>query len=138
MKYVPLHANLVMTMRHIITYLILLIGIAYTHAMPIHAYDAPATQGFRSHKILSAGTVYQGTTYTPFDNSAPSEYSEVGQSYSPNKAPGGPRKGKITGPDTPPADQYPIGEPWILALFAAAFAGVILWKRRKAVKGGKD
>lgn len=125
-----MHANLVMTMRHITTYVLLLIGITCAYAVPIYEYDTPATQGFQSHKILNAGTVYQGTTYAPFDDAAPSDYSEVGGSYSPNNAPSGPRRGKITGPDTPPANEYPIGEPWILMIFGALFAGVIAWKKR--------
>ena len=132
-----MHANLVTTMRHIFTYLILLIGIAYAYAVPIYEYDTPAAQGFQSHKVISAGTIYQGTTYAPFDDAAPSEYSEVGQSYSPNKAPGGPRKGKITGPDTDPANQYPIGEPWILAIFAVSFGVVIAIRRKRGAGLGK-
>lgn len=121
-------------MRHKITYLLLLLGFAYAYATPIYEYDTPAPQGFRSHKILNAGTLYQGTTYVPFDDAAPSDYSEVGASYSPNNAPSGPRKGKITGPDTPPANEYPVGEPWILLLFAATFAGVMTLRRKNSTQ----
>ena len=120
-------------MKHFITYLFLIIGIAYAYAVPIDEYDTAAQQGFHSHKILNAGTVYQGTTYAPFDNSAPSDYSEVGQNYSPSQAASGPRRGKITGPDTDPANQYPIGEPWILAFFAVGL-GVVIAVKRKYLK----
>ena len=118
-------------MRHIFTYLILLIGIAYAYAVPIYEYDTPAAQGFQSHKVINTGTIYQGTTYAPFDDAAPSEYSEVGQSHSPNKAPGGPRRAFDTGGEYGRADEYPIGEPWILAIFAVGFGIVIAIKRQR-------
>ena len=80
---------------------------------------------------MSSGANYGGTVYKPFDNSTPSEQSEVGASYSPNKAPGGPRRGFDTGGETGKADEYPVGEPWILAIFAAAFAGVVAIRKTK-------
>lgn len=121
-------------MRHKITYLLLLLGFAYAYATPIYEYDTPAAQGFRSHKILSAGTIYQGTTYAPFDDSAPSEQSEVGASYSPNKAPSGPRRAFDTGAETGRDEQYPVGEPWILLLFAATFGGIIAIRRKNSTQ----
>lgn len=121
-------------MRHKITYLLLLLGFAYAYATPIYEYDTPAPQGFRSHKILNAGTIYQGTTYVPFDDAAPSDYSEVGASYSPNRAPGGPRRAFDTGAETGRDEQYPVGEPWILLLFAATFAGVMALRRKNSTQ----
>ena len=116
-------------MRRKITYLFLLIGFAYACAQNFGERNYPVQQEFRSQQIMSSGSNYGGTVYKPFDNTTPSEQSEVGASYSPNKAPGGPRRDKIIGPDTPPANEYPIGEPWILLLFAAAFATGIAIKR---------
>ena len=117
-------------MRHIITYIFLLIGIAYVYAVPIDEFDTPATQGFYSHKILNAGTIYQGTTYAPFDNSAPSDYSEVGQNQSQSQAARGPRRAFDTGAEYGRDEQYPIGEPWIMAVFAVSFGVVIAIKRK--------
>ena len=51
--------------------------------------------------------------------------------YSPNNAPNGPRREKINGPDTKPADEFPVGEPWIMAALAVGFAGVIYVRRKK-------
>ena len=123
-------------MRRKITYLFLLIGFAYACAQNFGERNYgernyPVQQEFRSQQIMSSGSNYGSTVYKPFDNSTPSEQSEVGASYSPNKAPGGPRRDKITGPDTPPANEYPVGEPWILLLFAAAFAGVVAIRKTK-------
>ena len=125
-------------MRHITTYLLLMIGIACAYAVPIYEYDTPAPLGFHSHKILSAGTIYQGgTTYVPFDDAAPSDYTEVGAYHSSNRAPGsnGPRRG--FGQPTDPGYQgngYPIGDAWCLLIFGALFAGVIAWRKRNKTR----
>lgn len=118
------------TMRHRFTYLLLFIGFAYACAQDYGSQAYPAQQDFRSHQMMSSGSVYGGTVYAPFDNTTPSEQSNVG-AQSPNRAPGGPRKGFINGPDqTGPS---PVGEPWILLAFAAAFAtGIVLRKRNRA------
>ncbi len=42
----------------------------------------------------------------------------------------GPRKSFDTGGETGRSGENPIGEPWILLLFAAAATGVIAWRRR--------
>ena len=116
-------------MRRKITYLFLLIGFAYACAQDFGERSYPVQQEFQSQQIMSSGSNYGGTVYKPFDNSTPSEQSKVGASYSPNKAPGGPRRGFDIGGETGKADEYPIGEPWILAIFAAAFATGIAIKR---------
>lgn len=117
-------------MRHRFTYLLLFIGFAYACAQDYGSQAYPAQQDFRSHQMMSSGSVYGGTVYAPFDNTTPSEQSNVG-AQSPNRAPGGPRRGFINGPDqTGPS---PVGEPWILLAFAAAFAtGIVLRKRNRA------
>ncbi len=116
-------------MRRKITYLFLLIGFAYACAQDFGERSYPVQQEFQSQQIMSSGSNYGGTVYKPFDNSTPSEQSKVGASYSPNKAPGGPRRGFDIGGETGKADEYPVGEPWILAIFAAAFATGIAIKR---------
>lgn len=119
------------TMRHRFTYLLLFIGFAYACAQDYGSQAYPAQQDFRSHQMMSSGSVYGGTVYAPFDNTTPSEQSNVG-AQSPNRAPSGPRRGFINGPDqTGPS---PVGEPWILLAFAAAFAGGIALRKRKRVR----
>ena len=82
----------------------------------------------QSQQIMSSGTKYSGTIYTPFDNTAPSEQSAVVGSTSSRGS--GPRKDKITGPDTPPSEQFPVGEPWIMLALAAAMGGLTMLRRR--------
>lgn len=100
--------------------------------------------GMQSQQIMSSGSAYTGTVYAPFSGTTPSEANN------PAKAPGGPRRGynPETGEWTPDApdietagdygqsNESPIGEPWVMALFALAFAGVIAIRqyKRKTVK----
>lgn len=95
----------------------------------------------QSQQIMQNGQNYDGTIYAPFDNTMPSE-----QSSGPNKK-GGVRKSDgddwnsddfILGPDTPPANQSPVGEPWVLAAFALLFAGVVWLRGRKKAIGRKE
>lgn len=106
------------------------------YAQPFTPTQAPQV-AMQSQQIMQNGQNHDGTIYAPFDNTMPSE-----QSSRPNKAPGkgGVRKSDgddwnpddfITGPDTPPGQQYPIGEPWVLAIFALAFAGVVAIRKTK-------
>jgi hypothetical protein len=56
-------------------------------------------------------------------------------SYSPAKAPGGPRKDKIGGAETGQSTESPIGDAVLPLLFMAiAFGGYIAIKRRNAAK----
>lgn len=123
-------------MRRAITYFLLLVGIACTCAQDFSARNYPAQQDFQSHQIITSGTNYNGTVYAPFDNTTPSEQSEVCASYSPAKAPSGPRRNNgpgwaTDGPDANQGKQFPVGEPWVLLAFAAVFAGGIALRRRK-------
>ena len=73
---------------------------------------------------------YTGTVYEPFSSATPSE-----RAYSPAKAPGGPRRisqdGRNPGDATEATTESPIGEPWVMVLFALAFAGIIMIKKSK-------
>lgn len=120
-------------MRYICTYLLLLLACASLSAWPTNEENL-SIQTFQSQQIMNTGTSFQSTVYEPFDNTAPSEQSAVGSSSSPNRAQGkggGIRKGFDTGAEYGRDDQYPVGEPWILAAFAVLFAGVIAWRRAK-------
>ncbi|MBQ7438369.1 MAG: hypothetical protein IJV28_00145 [Paludibacteraceae bacterium] len=120
-------------MRHRFTYLLLFIGFAYACAQDYGSQAYPAQQDFRSHQMMSSGSVYGGTVYAPFDNTTPSEQSNV-VAQSPNRAPGGPRRAFDTGGEYGRPDEYPIGEPWILAVFAVAFAGGIALRKRNRAR----
>ena len=118
-------------MRRAITYFLLLIGIAYACAQDFGARNYPAQQDFQSHQIISSGANFNGTVYEPFDNTMPSEQSVVGASHSPNKAPSGPRRSFGKPDEIGQSTDSPVGEPWVLLAFAAAFAAGIALRRRK-------
>ena len=118
-------------MKRTILYFLLTLGCSYAHAISPNRYEMPAIQTFQSQQIMTSSTGYRGVVYTPFTSSLPSELSVVAGESSSGRPHGHIRRGFIIGPDTDPAQQYPIGEPWILALFAAAFAGLIALKKRK-------
>ena len=124
-------------MKRLVTYFLLLIGNAYVCAQDFSAPDYTIEQDFQSHQIMSSGSSYGGTVYAPFENATPSEQSEVGASYSPNR---GPRKSETwtpgwgdntQGPDANQGKESPVGEPWVLLAFAAAFAAGIALRRKK-------
>lgn len=122
-----------LTMKYVFTYLLLLVGLVSASASPIYAWESVNRSQMQSQQIMRSGVAYSGTIYTPFDNTSPSEYHPVAAGQD-QDASGGRhghiRKEKILGPDTPPANQSPIGEPWILALFAAIMAGIIAIKHQ--------
>jgi len=90
----------------------------------------PAIQ---SHQILQTGAAYQGTVYEPFSTTAPSEYHPVaGDQESGGRPHGHIRRGFDTGAETGRDEEYPIGEPWIMAIMAVAFGFVIARRRKRA------
>lgn len=115
-------------------------AILAVYAQPFTPTQTPQV-AMQSQQIMQNGQNHDGTIYAPFDNTMPSE-----QSSGPNKK-GGVRKSDgddwnpddfIIGPDTPPANQSPVGEPWILAAFALLFAGVVYLRGKKKAIGRKE
>ena len=97
------------------------------YAQPFTPTQTPQV-AMQSQQIMQNGQNHDGTIYAPFDNTMPSE-----QSSGPNKAPGkggGNPKTFIGGAETGQGPS-PVGEPWVLAIFALAFAGVIAIRKRK-------
>lgn len=120
-------------MKKITITILSFVGIMCAQAEPAYNTAGMSVQAenMPSQQIMSTGSAYNGTIYAPFDNTAPSQYTE--EAFAPSQQPtSGPRRGKITGPDTPPADESPIGEPWVLAAFALLFAGTVALRRHKA------
>lgn len=119
--------NMKNKIAYIITVIFLSIGFAYTQAEPLYQTAQPESQPMQSAQVMPT-TGYNGTVYAPFDASAPSEQSEAG----PSKAPGRPGNVKtfIGGGETGQGPS-PIGEPWVLAIFAILFAGVVAIRKRK-------
>ena len=104
-----------------------------------------AQQTMQSQQVMQTGGAYNGTVYEPFSNTTPSEASNPARISGPRRekidngddgegGEGG--EGWIDKPDYGGTGLSPIGEPWIMALFALAFAGVIAIRqyKRKTVK----
>ena len=93
-----------------------------------------ANEPIQSQPMMTGGS-YSGTVYEPFSNVAPSEYNSSNETYSPAKAPGGPRKGFDIGGDTPPGPS-PIGDAmWPLMLLACAYLSMrVFLKKKRAMK----
>lgn len=83
-------------------------------------------QAIQSQRIMTTGASYSGTVYAPFDNTAP---SEQGSSYSPGGS--GPHRVKIDGPQTGESTESPVGEPWCMIAFAAAFGAWMAVRKRQ-------
>ena len=87
----------------------------------------------QSQQIMQSGSNYNSTVYEPFSNTTPSEQSAVGASYSPAKAPTGPRKDIITPSNPGQKGEFPLGDAVLpLMLMAISFCGIIYLRRQKA------
>ena len=119
--------NMKNKISYIFTVIFLSIGFAYTQAETPYFQAQPETLPMQNAQVKST-TGYSGTVYAPFDASAPSDQSEANT----NQAPGKPGRVKtfIGGGETNQGPS-PIGEPWVLAIFALAFAGVVAIRKTK-------
>ena len=116
---------------YIITFIFLSIGFAYTQAEPLYPSAQLEPQPMQNAQVMPT-TGYNGTVYAPFDASAPSEQSEV-EGNSGSRPRGGIKRGGNFnyGTEYGQSNESPIGEPWVLAIFALAFAGVLSIRKRK-------
>ena len=85
----------------------------------------------QSQQLMSGGA-YNGTVYEPFDNTTPSEQSEIGASYSPGRA-ASPKKSRTPGEASSGSPDSPIGDPLVLTFFALGFAGLIFIRKRRQI-----
>ena len=107
-------------------------------SMGMNSGLATASSG-RNSSNKSGGVAYAtamsmpAMTYELFDKNAPSTYCTDENDATNELRKAGRHKlgGFVDRPDTPPANTSPVGEPWILALFAFLFSGVIAWKRMR-------
>ena len=96
---------------------------------PYSGASAQMTQvTMQSQIVYSSSSRYTPSVYSSFDTSAPSEYHPANSSSRPDK--GGPKRDKIVGPDTNQSTESPIGEPWIMLIFAAIMGLWITIKNR--------
>lgn len=98
-----------------------------THHKP--GYDPTYQEGFSTNANANSNNLAPiGATAVP--NMATTTYDEVI-----TVSPTGPNRAFDLGAETGQSGEYPIGEPMVLLLFAAAFAGTIAYKKiRPAAK----
>ena len=134
---------------HIVVICVMLVG-----AMPLSAqvystakggrYDVSYPTEYRSEQqdAYSAQQTqtnynsYQSTVYQPFESSVPSDNNPVysnsqGEDHGGRRGVSNKQNSFPDRPDTPPAEGSPVGEAWIMLLFAAAAALAIFVRQRK-------
>ena len=92
-----------------------------TSSYRVDAKVAPASEQTQRYSS------YQSTVYEPFTDALPSSAgSTTDEQFVITER----KNGFLDRPDTGQGES-PVGEPWILLLFAAAAAIVVAWRRRK-------
>lgn len=106
-------------------------GRTYTPAA--RDYQAiPSQLAMHSQQIMTTGNAYNGTVYEPFSSAMPSELSEVGsENSSEGNKPGKHIRTFIKPGETGQAEEYPIGDAWVLLLCAAVYGVWTVYRRRK-------
>ena len=103
-----------------------------TSSYRVDAKVAPASEQTQRYSS------YQSTVYEPFGNTTPSESSASSRGVSGRR--NSDYEGDVnldgwgdptTGTPGNTSGESPIGEPWIMLLFAAAAAIVVAWRKRK-------
>lgn len=137
-----------MAMKHKLIPFLFIFVFAGAHAAPAYNMSSSSTRyipsgmmqdervqsnrEMQSHMVMApSGTQYSSPVYEPFDNTTPSQLSESAATGS--SKPSGPRRIGSFGPrpDGPASPDSPVGEPWILLLFAILMAGGIAVRKRK-------
>lgn len=124
-------------MKRIFVYIAFLTLCIYTQAAPIESGEGFSVCRNSSMCIMKNVTNYGRTIYEPFNPAPPSAYSS---SKAPSR-PGSIRRTEIIidldgtdDPDYGKSEQFPVGEPWIMGIFAALMAGWIYRKRKRTKK----
>ena len=103
-------------------------------------YGATQQNAYSAHEAQANYNSYQSTVYQPFESSVPSDNNPVyGNSQGDNSRHNAPtNRRNLDGMDgKEPGDQsnqYPVGEAWVMLLFAAAAALVVFVRQRRAAK----
>ena len=98
-------------------------GTGSIHKPKITAVDAPQVQFTYLNMQSTSIMMETGEIPTPFSDEEDTGYH-------------GPRRSFDTGGESGRSDEYPVGEPWILLLFAAVAGTTIAIRRRRIVAEG--
>lgn len=105
-------------------------------------YNAMQQSSYSVQDAQVGYNAYQSTVYQPFESSLPSDNHPVysngqGDNNDRQNAPTNRRNlGGVEGDIGDQSDQFPVGDPWVMLLFAIAAALVVFVRQRKAVLRG--
>ena len=112
-------------------------GTRYEASFPTE-YGAMQQNAYSAHEAQANYNSYQSTVYQPFESSVPSDNNPVySNSQGDNNRRNAPtnRQNLTGGGDAGDQEQsYPVGEAWVMLLFAAAAALVVFVRQRGAAK----
>ena len=112
-------------------------GTRYEASFPTE-YGATQQNAYSAHEAQANYNSYQSTVYQPFESSVPSDNNPVySNSQGDNDRRNAPtnRRNLTGGGDAGDQEQsYPVGEAWVMLLFAAVAALVVFVRQRKAAK----
>ena len=101
-------------------------------AVALMALPAMAQEWQSTSTLQGTGSNYTPQVTAVGATTAPT-IATTTESYSPNKAPSGPRRGFDVGGESGRSDEFPIGDAVLpLLLMSLAFAGVIYFRKRHA------
>ena len=115
---------------YIITFIFLSIGYAYTKAEPLYPSGQLEPQPMQNAQVMPTTGTYTGTVYEPFSSAVPSEQAAPNSNNSSSHHLGSVRTFGKPG-EVGQSTDSPVGEPWVLAIFALAFAGVLAIRKTK-------
>ena len=115
-------------------------GTRYEASYPTE-YGATQQNTYSAHEAQANYNSYQSTVYQPFESSVPSDNNPVySNSQGDNSRHNAPNRRNLDGMDGKEpgdqSDQYPVGEAWVMLLFAAVAALVVFVRQRRAVLRG--
>lgn len=105
-------------------------------------YNAMQQSSYSVQDAQVGYNAYQSTVYQPFESSLPSDNNPVysngqGNDNDRQNAPTNRRNlGGVEGDIGDQSDQFPVGDPWVMLLFAVAAALVVFVRQRRAVLRG--
>ena len=110
-------------------------GTRYEASFPTE-YGATQQNAYSAHEAQANYNSYQSTVYQPFESSVPSDNNPVysnsqGEDHGGRRGVSNKQNSFPDRPDTDSGSGSPVGEAWVMLLFAAAAALVVFVRQRK-------
>ena len=105
-------------------------GVSSGYQVSDNGYKLPDTRSRETGRF----TTYQSTVYEPFTTAAPSDNHPMAAGAGEPQITD--RKNAFINPEDPGdrSEQSPVGEPFVLLLFAAVAAVVVAWRRARSAR----